>query len=78
MGTDWRLVKGFDINYINCSRHVRAKAKAVGNFCFYRKVERVYKVALRADEANCECESQIAYRTDNQALNDSTQGSVFY
>ena len=51
VGTDWRLVKSFYINYITVV-HVRAKAKATGNFCFHRKVERGYKVALRSDETN--------------------------
>ena len=42
-GTDWRLVKGFDINYITVLfMSAQRQIKVAGNFCFYRKVERVY------------------------------------
>ena len=42
VATDWRLYK-----LQNGFHSVRAKAKAVGNFCFYRNVDRVYIGTLR-------------------------------
>ena len=47
VGTDWSELKGFDIYYISFLFMSEPKAKALGNFRFYRKVERVYKEALR-------------------------------
>ena len=51
---------GLEFSHINYTTVLsmlerQMQLKAVGNFCFHRKAERVYKaVALRADETNCE------------------------
>ena len=53
MGTDWSLVKGFDMNYIIGPFMSEQRQRPRVFVCFYLKVERVHKLqklALRADE----------------------------
>ena len=50
VGTDWSLVKGFDINFIIVPFLSEQRQRPRVFFCFYHKVERVYRLALRADE----------------------------
>ena len=50
---------GLEFSHINYTTVLfmlerQMQLKAVGNFCFHRKAEKVYKLALPADETNCE------------------------
>ena len=77
-----RTDKGFDINSIKfCSFRVGPKEKTVGNFCFYRKVDRK-SVQGNAPSGRNNLRmlnrlKPIAHQTDNNALNKhSKQGCV--
>jgi len=53
VGTNWRLVVDFDITTQLLSLY-QSKGKGCWNFLFLQQLKRVYMVALRGDETNCE------------------------